>query len=396
MFLRTYANRHSRIASANIQHFFIPAKLLQKIFKKIIFVAMFLRFFTVLVSFICLSIGHLSAQLSFDTLSHDFGTIVEDGGSVEHLFRCRNTSATPIVIVAAKSSCGCTKVEFSRKPIQPDSIATLRVLFDPMNYPGAFARKVVIVTSEGALREQLLIKGVVTPRHRTIEERYPIVMGEGLRIATNAHIFGYIEHGRAKQSSFEVVNTSDHKVDLRIDNPHPELSFYYPMTLAPHEEATINFECALDEECNKYGTLSYTINMYIGNKTARHPLIIGAMAIDLRPTQRDNSEATIALSKKFINFGAINIEDSPRSESIFVSNSGNEPLIIRHIESNNGYFAVSIEGDNRIAAGENREIKVSINPSKLPFGAVVDKVRIVSNAPSQPVVTLRVSAIVEK
>ena len=136
--------------------------------------------------------------------------------------------------------------------------------------------------------------------------------------------------------------------------------------------------------------------MYIGSKPTRHPLIIGALAIDLRPAQRDNGEVAIALSKKFINFGTINIEDSPRSESLLVSNSGNEPLIIRHIESNNGYFVVSIVGDNRIAAGENREIKVSINPSKLPFGGVVDKVRIVSNAPSQPVVTLRVSAIVEK
>ena len=70
--------------------------------------------------------------------------------------------------------------------------------------------------------------------------------------------------------------------------------------------------------------------------------------------------------------------------------------MIRHIESDGGYFAVSVEGSNRIEGGESRTLRVSINPSKLPFGAVVDRVRIVSNAPSQPVITLRVSAIVEK
>ena len=383
-------------ASANIRHFFILAKLLQKKFKKIIFVAMILRFFIAITALFSLSVGRISAQLRFDALSHDFGTIAEDGGSVECLFRCRNTSTTPIVIVAARTSCGCTKVEFSRKPIPADSTATLRVTFNPMNYPGAFARKIAIATSEGNLKEQLLIKGVVTPRHRTIEERYPIVMGEGLRVATNAHIFGYIEHGRAKQSTFEVANTSDRKVELRIDNPHPELTFYHPTTLAPHEEATINFECALGEEYGKYGTLSYTINMYIDGKAARHPLIIGATAIDLRPAKRNNEEPTIVLSKKFINFGAINIDASPRSEKLLVSNDGKEPLIIRHIESDGGYFAVSVEGSNRIEGGESRTLRVSINPSKLPFGAVVDRVRIVSNAPSQPVITLRVSAIVEK
>ena len=354
------------------------------------------RFFIVFALFFTLYAGKISAQLHFEELSHNFGTIAEDGGAVEHIFRYRNTSSKPIVIVAATTSCGCTKVEFSRKPILADSTASLRVIFNPMNYPGKFARKITITTSEGTLSERLLIEGVVTPRHRTIEERYPIVMGEGLRIASNAHIFGYIEHGRTKQSTFDIVNTSARTIKLRIDNRHPELSFYYPETLAMGEEATINFECALAEDCRKYGRLAYTVDLYIGNEPARHPLIIGATAIDLRPEKQDSGAPTIALSENFIKFGVVKSNSTPQSATLRITNGGVQPLIIRHIESDNGYFDVNIVGKMSISSGESRDLRVDINPTKLPYGAVVDKVRIVSNAPSQPVTTLRVSAIVEK
>ena len=364
--------------------------------KKFIFVAMFLRFLAITTALCLLSVGSLSAQLRFEKSSHDFGTIAEDGGSVEHLFRCRNISSSPVVIVATKTSCGCTKVEFSRKPIPTDSVATLRVIFNPMNYPGSFARKIVVVTSEGVMAEQLLITGKVTPRQRSVEEEYPIVMGEGIRIATNAHNFGYIEHGRSKQSTFDIANTSSHEVTLRVENPHAELEFYSPTTIAPHQKATINFECALPEESGKYGRLAYTVQLYIGNKIARYPLIVNATAIDFRPERQDNGVPAIALSKNFIKFGAINSNASPRSEMLHITNNGKEPLVVRHIESDNGYFSISIEGDRTINEGESRVLKVDINPSKLPFGAVVDKVRIISNAPSQPVTTLRISAIVEK
>ena len=364
--------------------------------KKIIFVAMFLRFLTAITLFCLLSSGSASAQLCFEKISHDFGTIAEDGGAVEQTFQCRNTSTSPIVIVAAKTSCGCTKVEFSRKPIPADSTTTLRVIFNPMNYPGSFARKIVVVTSEGTIPEQLLITGKVTPRQRSIEEEYPIIMGEGIRIATNAHNFGYIEHGRSKQSTFDIVNTSSHELSLRIENPHTELDFYYPTTIAPNQKTTINVECGLAEDSNKYGRLAYTAQLYIGNKIARYPLIVNATAIDFRSENQDNGAPAIALSKNFIKFGTINSSASPQSEMLHITNIGKGPLVVRHIESDNGYFSVSVEGDASINEGESRILRVEINPSKLPFGAVVDRVRIISNAPTQPVTTLRISAIVEK
>ena len=87
-----------------------------KLFAKISVIALFTLIYEV-----------SEAKIYFEKNSHDFGAIAEDGGVVTHDFRLHNNSPKPLVIVAAHSSCGCTKAEFSRKPIMPDSMATVKV-----------------------------------------------------------------------------------------------------------------------------------------------------------------------------------------------------------------------------------------------------------------------------
>ena len=104
----------------------------------------------------------------------------------------------------------------------------------------------------------------------------------------------------------------------------------------------------------------------------------------------------IALSENFIKFGAVKCNSEKLLREIDVLNNGKEPLVIRKLELEKEGFAVELEGSSTITQGEKRKITVTINPSLLPFGAVVEKLRIVSNDPKMPVYTIRVSAIVEK
>ena len=376
--------------------FFIPAKLLHKKIKKIIFVPM-KRFTKVaVIALFTLCYGVSEAKIYFEKNSHDFGVIAEDGGVAEYVFKLHNGSEKPLVIVAAHSSCGCTKAEFSRKPIMPDSVADIKVTFNPMNYPGAFARKITIVTSDGALEERLLVTGTVTPRKKSVEEEYPILLDKGVRVATNAHSFGYLEHGKMKQSTFDIVNTSQHRVLLSIENPYSELEFYCPAELQAGEKAAISFGCLLPENSEKYGTLSYSVWLVADGRKAQYPFIINGVAIDSRAENANNRAQMIALSENFIKFGAVKCNSEKLLREIDVLNNGKEPLVIRKLELEKEGFAVELEGSSTITQGGKRKITVTINPSLLPFGAVVEKLRIVSNDPKMPVYTIRVSAIVEK
>jgi hypothetical protein len=368
---------------------------LQKKIKKIIFAPMKkLRYIFVTLLF-TLSYGVLSAQINFFENSYDFGVIAEDGGEVSHIFRFANTSSKPVVIVAAHSSCGCTNVEFSRKPVLAGEESELKVVYNPMNYPGNFSRKVVVVTNEGTLKQQLTISGKVTPRVRSVEERYPIPMCEGVRVAANAHSFGYVEHGKMVQSTFEVVNTSLRTVSIAIENEHSELEFYAPSTLASGEEATINFTLLLPENSIVYGSLGYSVWLVVDGKKSSYPFIINGLAIDSCEENANNRVQMIAMSENFLKFGAVKCSVVKMVRELELRNTGNRALEIRKLELSAEGFEAEIEGDSSIEPGGRRKVKVAIYPSRLPYGAVVEKMRIVSNDPKMPVLTIRVSAIVE-
>ena len=376
--------------------FFIPAKILHKKIKKIIFAPMKTIAKIVVTLLFTLIYGVSSAQINFFEISHDFGEIAEEGGKVEHLFHFRNTSSEPVVVLSAHSSCGCTKAEFSRKPVMPDSTSFIKVVYNPLNYPGKFARKVVVETNQGAVKEQLLVTGKVIPRQKSIEERYPITLGGGVRASSNAHSFGYIEHGKMTQSAFEIFNSSGRSVALAVENPHSELEFYLPAELGSGKETAVNFGCFLPENSAVYGSVTYSVWLVVDGVKARYPFIINGLAIDSREENANNRSQMIAISENFIKFGAVKCDVVKAVHELEVRNCGNRAIEIRKIELADKGFSADLEGDSTIEAGGKRKIKVEIYPSQLPFGAVVERLRIVSNDPKMPILTIRVSAIVER
>ena len=356
-----------------------------KRFRKISVIALFTLFY-----------GVLGAQIKFEQLSYDFGEIAEEGGAVEHNFVFSNTLSKPVVVVSATSSCGCTKAEFSRKPVMPGEKSSIKAVYNPLNYPGPFARKISVVTSEGELKDKLLVTGKVIPRKLSIDEKYPLTLGEGVRIGVNAHSFGYVEHGKEVQSTFEIYNGSSRAVTLSVANPYPELQFFVPARLEPGKEAVVSFSCLLPENSKVYGTLTYSVSLMINGRKAQYPFIINGLAIDSREENANNHRQMIVMSENFIKFGAVKCNVAKCVREFEVQNSGNRAIIIRKLESSDKGAIAEIQGNSTIEPGGKRKIKVTIYPSQLPFGAVVERLRIISNDPQKPVITMRVSAIVEE
>lgn len=85
------------------------------------------------------------AVITFDTLSHDFGTIIE-GEMVVCYFRYENTGEADLVINSVEATCGCTTPDWSQEPIKPGDGEYLKIVFDATGRSGA-QRKVVTVRS---------------------------------------------------------------------------------------------------------------------------------------------------------------------------------------------------------------------------------------------------------
>lgn len=100
--------------------------------------------------------------MSFAETEFDFGNI-EQGTNVEHVFKFSNTGEADLVIVDAKSSCGCTVPEYTKDPVPPGGEGEMLVKFNGSG-KNQVAKTVTITTNTAAGKEQIKIKAFVNPK----------------------------------------------------------------------------------------------------------------------------------------------------------------------------------------------------------------------------------------
>lgn len=101
-------------------------------------------------------------KMTFDNKVHDFGTI-EQGTPVETKFSFTNTGDAPLVIVDAKSSCGCTVPEYTKEPIAPGASGELLVKFNGSG-KNQVSKTVTITANTETGKETLQIKAFVNAK----------------------------------------------------------------------------------------------------------------------------------------------------------------------------------------------------------------------------------------
>lgn len=108
--------------------------------------------------------GKASASIVFAEKKHDFGNIREDGGPASYEFVFTNEGETPLVIISATASCGCTMPHYPKAPISPGKSGKIRVTYLPKGRPGEFDKSVKVRTNDPKNKKLTLrISGVVVP-----------------------------------------------------------------------------------------------------------------------------------------------------------------------------------------------------------------------------------------
>ena len=101
-------------------------------------------------------------EFTFEEESFDFG-VINEGDVVEHVFAFTNTGNSPLVISAAKGSCGCTVPEFPKEPIGVGEKAEILVKFNSRKKPGQQNKTVTITANTYPTQKRIRIKANVTP-----------------------------------------------------------------------------------------------------------------------------------------------------------------------------------------------------------------------------------------
>ncbi|MCM1355365.1 MAG: DUF1573 domain-containing protein [Staphylococcus sp.] len=104
------------------------------------------------------------AEITFESTTHDFGTIKADGGTVSAIYKFTNTGAAPLTIInVTNGGCGCTKPSYPKAPIAPGKSGEIKITFQPRGRSGEFNRSVKVKTNASAGRKTLKFNGVIIP-----------------------------------------------------------------------------------------------------------------------------------------------------------------------------------------------------------------------------------------
>lgn len=86
-----------------------------------------------------------AAVISFEKENYSFGKINE-GEKVAYSYKFKNIGKSPLIILNATATCGCTIPEVPKEPIKPGAEGEIKVVFNSQGKSG-LQDKVITVTS---------------------------------------------------------------------------------------------------------------------------------------------------------------------------------------------------------------------------------------------------------
>lgn len=335
-------------------------------------------------------------QLQFEKSVHDFGLISEEGGAQSCRFVAVNRGKVPIVIVDVVTTCGCTTPEFSRKPILAGEQTEIEVSYDPYNRPGTFDRQLYLYGPQNKRLGTLTIRGEVKPRERSIEERFPIEIDGGVRLAATMVTIPHIYIGAPMQSAVSIINASDKPRRLRLEptTSSGQLRITYPEQLAAGEQTAINVYYEIAPEKPIYGAIRDVFTLYIDDQPSEKKLVVHGTAVDKPTKTLKEFPPKMEFSENILKFGALNRRTKPTEQTFTIRNEGSSELIIRAVECDKR-ITTDLQSQTRIPAGGQQSVTVRIDPSRCDYGFVTAWLTLVTNEPDRPIRRLRITAIIE-
>lgn len=340
-----------------------------------------------------------SAKMAFEGYTHDFGTIRETDGDVNHVFRFRNEGTLPLVINSVGVSCGCTTPRFSKEPVMPGKAGEIAVTFDPMNRPGMFEKVIQVMCNDLRRNIQLTITGNVVPRPRTVQDDFPYYIQDGLRIADKNFAYGALPRGRVTVRSIGMANAGKVPVTVGIDGSR--LPLYLTVKpkkamLAPGERSEIVVTFDATKQPDLWGKRSFTFPLLTNGKGAQEGVNVVAVF-----TEDFSGMSGVALQRApradFSSF-FYHFSDQPQgkvlSREFQISNSGETDLIIRHLGPTSD--RVKAVADKMVVRpGDTATLTVTVD-TRGGAWRLAEGVNVVTNDPARPSHDIRVMATVVK
>ena len=296
--------------------------------------------------------------VSVDKTVHDWGDVTVSDGPLDCTFTIKNITARSQKILSVNKTCGCTKVSWTKEPIEPSGYGYIHVTY--ANDDGAFAfDKTLNVHFDGVKKPLVLhIKGDVHERKLPVSETYPIHF-EGIGIKKNNIKVGNVLQGESVGTEFMVANVSDREATLSWTGISGFLHIFPDRTvLKPGGTASVHV--AVDASRTLWGKNFYSATPVVNGKAASGELRFYAVTREnfASWTPEQLQDAPAADYETILE--AAPAPKGEKMEARFeVSNSGRTPLVIYKTEYDPAQLSCTKEAE-KIDPGQKAEFRFEV------------------------------------
>lgn len=343
-----------------------------------------------------------TARISAKRNIYDFGTVIEQGGLVSHMFSIYNTGTKPLVLTRVTASCGCTQPKWDKRPIAPGDSSNVIVSYNPQGRLGSFY-KTVHIYSNGKEGAYLLgVKGEVVSKPAEPEMVYPYKIGT-LKVHSQKVLFSTIRPDESLSETIYVFNDTPNPMTVKIGEHSDVFTVLAkPTFIGAGEKGEISV--LLDaKKIEKKGRISVKIPISVktkGRETEVEDIIVAANVIDdfSKLSASDRKKAAVCeLSATLVDFGTVGNKKPLLSflqgkgyRELLVTNKGKSPLMLYSISCDNEVVSV-IGGKKEIKPGGTATYKIAIN-TKMIKTRMEALINVVCNDPTGPVRLIKVLA----
>lgn len=335
------------------------------------------------------------SSFQFESTTHDFGDVNEDGGPVRYKFEFTNNGEVPVKVLDVKASCGCTTPEWSRHEIQPGDKGFIVAEYNPLNRPGQFHKTLSVTTTAESAVTILNIKGIVKPKPRTAEEDFPAQVGK-LRLKSRGLSIGKITTEKPVVKKFEVYNQGEKS--LHFSKKNIEAPAHVTVAFEPQSiDAKSRGHIVITYDAAAKGELGWATDniVFFTNEAEgedRKVLTLSATIEEYFPPMTESELAQapkLEVDRMAHDFGAVR-QGNVVETQFTLTNSGKTELILRNTQANCG-CTVSTPEKTTLLPGESTSLKVSFN-SEGRQGNQYKTVTLFSNDPIAPTQTITLKA----
>lgn len=323
-------------------------------------------------------------KMSFKKKSHYFGTFSRNSGVKTHKFEFENKGDKPLIISRVKSTCGCTAMKWSRKPVLPGGKGFVDVKFDPKKFNGYFSKKVSIYASGENQPVNLFVSGRIRVNNKVSDE-FKNFFGD-LKADKVSFEIGEIEKGQKLiKRSVRLINVMRDTIELEQVKVPDFVNLEQTNTkIAPGGNCRLNLSMK-PNQMKHWGSIDTLVQFSIkrGPKKMMKSIPVYGSIIDnfssmTEKEKLDGPKASFLADGELVLLPAK--KGKVRTGKILIRNVGRSQLKIRNVQFSGDNLRLK-KYDTTIAPGKTGKITFTYGPAKNQQNKG-EKLIVWSNAPS--------------